>query len=176
MEEINYLPLQSAKRLISGVVWGGEQGWREREALKMLEEGKSSILNLSPFHNFWIFCYMHVLLILKICLDFFFFPRPLVYFHSSQENRLGLQGLSPRSKTEPLPLTSSRPSISRWLLLCQGPTNLPGMLRVASLLLACTEGYRKKPQNDLKVFKDSISKPCLVFSAIRKVLVVLKFV
>ena len=24
MEEINYLPLQSAKRLVSGVVWGGE--------------------------------------------------------------------------------------------------------------------------------------------------------
>ena len=38
MEEINYLPLQSAKRFISGVVWGGEQGWREREALKISKE------------------------------------------------------------------------------------------------------------------------------------------
>ena len=66
MEKINDLPLQSAKRFISAVVWGWKQGWREREASKMLEEGKSSILNLSPFHNFWVFCYMHVLLILKI--------------------------------------------------------------------------------------------------------------
>lgn len=80
MEEINYLPLQSAKRFISGVVWGGEQGWREREALKVLEEGKSTILNLSPFHNFWIFCYMHVSLILKICLDFFFMKFVLKVF------------------------------------------------------------------------------------------------
>ena len=95
-----------------------------------------------------------------------------------KENRLGLRGLSPRSKTvnhflSPPP---GLLSISHWLLLCQGPPKLPGMLGIASLLLACTEGYRKKPQNDLKVFKESISKPCLVFSAIREVLVVLKFV
>lgn len=73
MEKINDLPLQSAKRLVSGVVWGGKQGWGEKEAPKMLEKGKSSILNLSPFHNFWMFCYMHVLLILKIFLDFFLY-------------------------------------------------------------------------------------------------------
>lgn len=38
------------------------------------------------------------------------------------------------------------------------------------------EGGGKKPQQDLRVCKESISKPCLVFSAIREVVVVLKVV
>lgn len=86
-------------------------------------------------------------------------------------------GLGPRSEDcEQLPATSCRlPAFSGSLLPCRVPPN-PGTWAVASLLLVRAEEDGKKPQRDLRAFKESISKPHVVFSARKEVVVFFKFV
>lgn len=65
--------------------------------------------------------------------------------------------------------------VSGSLLPCRVPPN-PGTWAVASLLLVRAEEDGKKPQRDLRAFIESISKPHVVFSARKEVVVFFKFV